>query len=442
MRVLVPTLGWLPIQAQESDDSPYSAYGFGDLLNTNQVVQATMGGTGIAASDPFSVSNIQPASYAGLAKTTFEFGGVGRWVELSSPEQRQTRQAARVLGLSIGIPFGKGKYGLALGIAPVSDVGYRISDSNSLPDGQSVNYSYEGSGGLNKAFLGVGAVVWQRRDSLGNGHRITGGANFNYLFGGIERTRKAEYPSGQSFLNTRAFSSLILRGPTAILGVQYFGDLRERRDPDEDPLRFVVGAFIEPPMRISARSDELTTTYTLGSSGVQIPRDTASISEGVRGEVTLPLAWGLGIGITSPVWTLLAEVKRRDWKQLEIDVEGYALPSEVRAGTTYALGAAWTPLGARNGSFLGRTIYRMGVRHTQDYLVVNDRQLTETALSLGFSFPILNSMTRSRFNIGAETGQRGTISNGAIQERFVDVCVGITITPELREVWFRKRRID
>ena len=52
------------------------------------------------------------------------------------------------------------------------------------------------------------------------------------------------------------------------------------------------------------------------------------------------------------------------------------------------------------------------------------------------------SQTAPRFNIGAELGQRGTTANGALQERFVDVFVGITITPELRENWFRKRRID
>ncbi|MBK8339897.1 MAG: hypothetical protein IPK99_07795, partial [Flavobacteriales bacterium] len=133
---------------------------------------------------------------------------------------------------------------------------------------------------------------------------------------------------------------------------------------------------------------------------------------------------------------------RRDWARLVVDVEGYSLPSEVRAGTTYALGANWTPLGTRNGSFLGRTIYRIGVRHTQDYLVVKEQQLTETGLSLGFSFPLLNSMTRSRFNIGAELGQRGTTANGALLERFADLYIGITITPELRENWFRRRRID
>ncbi|MBK6542478.1 MAG: hypothetical protein IPG10_14590 [Flavobacteriales bacterium] len=442
MRALLPALAWLPVHAQESDDSPYSAYGFGDLLNANQVVQATMGGTGVATADAFSVSSIQPASYAGLGKTTFEFGGVGRWVELSSSSQEQARQAARILGFSIGVPFGKGKYGLALGLTPLSDVGYLITDQNALPDGQAIDYRYEGSGGLNKAFFGVGGVLWQRRDSLGNGHRLTGGANFNYLFGGIERTRKAEYPGGQNFLNTQAFSSLILRGPLGTLGIQYFGDVRERSDPDDDPLRYVLGAFLEPAMRISARLDELTSTYTLGSSGVQFPRDTVTISEGVRGNVTIPMAWGIGVGLTSPVWNVSMEVKRRDWTRLVVDVEGYGLPSEVRAGTTYALGANWTPLGSRNGSFLGRTIYRIGARHTRDYLVVKDQQLAETGVSAGFSFPLLNSMTRSRFNIGAELGQRGTTANGALQERFVDVFVGITITPELRENWFRKRRID
>ena len=64
------------------------------------------------------------------------------------------------------------------------------------------------------------------------------------------------------------------------------------------------------------------------------------------------------------------------------------------------------------------------------------------AFSTGVSLPIMGSSTRSRLNFGAELGERGTTDNGLIRERFASIFVGITITPDGREFWFRKRRIE
>lgn len=63
-------------------------------------------------------------------------------------------------------------------------------------------------------------------------------------------------------------------------------------------------------------------------------------------------------------------------------------------------------------------------------------------MSAGLSLPLMGSMTRSRFNLGADLGQRTSPAAGRISEGFLDLYVGFTITPDIREVWFRKRRIE
>lgn len=428
--------------AQESLESPYTSYGFGDLLNTNQVVQAAMGGVGVAATDPYSVSAQQPASYAHLLKPTFEVGGLARWMRLRAAGGEQRLSTMRPLGLSVGIPFAQGKAGLALGLSPFTDVGYRINDQGALPDGATVRYAYEGSGGLNKAFAGLGTTVWQKRDSLANGHKLTVGANFVYLFGGIERTRKVYFPEGAYYLNTQAFSSLVMRGPAATVGLQYLGDLRRRSSLDDEPLRWTVALSVDPGLAISARRTELVNSFTATTTGVETFRDTIAFTDGARGTVGLPTAYAIGFGVVSPTWTVTAEVRRRDWSALRIDVEGYALPEGLGPSMSYAVGAAWTPLGLRNGSFLGRTTYRLGLRHAQDYLRVGGEALRSTALSAGLSLPLMGSTTRSRFNLGVDLGERTTPAAGRITEGFIDLFVGFTITPDIREVWFRKRRIE
>jgi hypothetical protein len=172
-------------QAQSGDNSPYSSYGFGDLVGNTQVSQAVMGGVGIALVDPYSVINSNPASYAGLIRPCFEIGGVGHFVRLGTSEAQSEGSNGRFLGLSLGIPFGSGRWGLAMGIQPVSEVGYRIEDQKSLPDGESVRLEYRGTGGLNRAYFGMGWALWQQRDSLGNGHRLS--------IGGISTTSSAAW---------------------------------------------------------------------------------------------------------------------------------------------------------------------------------------------------------------------------------------------------------
>ena len=82
------------------------------------------------------------------------------------------------------------------------------------------------------------------------------------------------------------------------------------------------------------------------------------------------------------------------------------------------------------------------MRYYNDYLVVNDTQLQEIGMSFGVSLPLMGSTTRSRLNLGTELGERGTTANGLIQEHYATVFLGVTITPDLREQWFKKRRIE
>lgn len=430
------------LYAQTVTDSPYSSYGFGDLIGNTQVPQALMGGVSVTTLDPYSVASLQPASYAGLQKTTFEIGGVGRRVQLRSDEGSQVRTSARFLGFGLGVPFGSGRWGLALGLAPFSDVGFEITDKAYLSDGQEVDLKYLGDGGLNRAYAGLGWAVWQNRDSLGNGERLTVGANFNYVFGGIERTRKAIYPTGQNYVNDRAFSSLTMRDPTYDVGIQFQGGLKQRRSLDDPLWRYVVGVTVQPQVSLGARRTELITSYTVGSSGVEFTRDTIAYSESVRGKVKVPLAWGLGAGIVGPAWSVMAEIRQRDWSRSRIDVEGYQAPAPLGNSLYYGLGASWTPSGGRAGGFLERSTYRVGFFHQQDYLIVNGEQLKEIGMSFGTSLPVMSSITRSRFNLGVQLGKRGTQANGAIDERYVALYVGVSITPDLREKWFKKTRIE
>lgn len=440
-----------------------------------------MGGTGIALADPFGVSRINPASYPFLGHTTFEMGVTVRNLSYTSDAISTSGHNTRLQGLSLGVPFGKGKWGLALGVHPVTTVSYKITDVVAV-EGGDASLVYSGNGGLDRVYIGLGRVIWQGNDTVNRGGKLSVGANLDYLFGKVEGSRKAYYPSGGGYYNTSVANTFVVRSPMASAGLQYAADLvdpatarmrmrarkarlQERdareemdwlnagRDPKErkpvklpkgegEALRFRIGLCAELPASLAARNTLVANSFLIGSTGVEFPRDTAQFIDGVKGQLNMPAMFGFGIALSQSHWTFTAEHRRRDWSQLSVDVEGYTMHSELSGGASYAMGATYRPSGDARGNFFSGANYRMGARYANDYLVVNGSALDQMAVSFGASFPVMGTTTRSRLNIGAELGRRGDTSNGLLLERYADIFIGITITPDLRERWFKKKRID
>lgn len=446
--LLLPLLA--TAQDQQGSGSPYSAYGFGEFAGATQISQAMMGGLGVAVVDPVSTVASNPASYASLQRTAFETGLSIRSSTFTSNGSQHNGRRTDLMGLSLGVPFGKGRWGLGLGVNPVTNVGYRISDVQPLPAGAgegSVTHNYTGDGGLNRAFFGFGWVLAHKHDSLTNGYRLSVGANVNYLFGTIAETRKAVYPTFSGFYNTSVVSSLVLRDPTGNLGVQFQGDLKPRKKLADgslsEGLRYLAGVTAELPTKLGARRTDLVTTYGIGNSGTEIPFDTVYFADGRKGTVGLPVGLGLGFTVFDQHWSVSAELRQRDWRQLQVQVDGYALPNTLASSSMFILGASYRPSGDLvGGTFWKRSIYRAGVRYNSDYLVVDGHQLTEMGASVGISIPVMGSTTRSRLNFGFELGDRGTTDDGLIRERYAAFYVGVTITPDGRERWFRKSKIE
>ncbi len=500
--------------------SPYSAYGFGDLLHTGQVSSALMGGTGIAYTEQFGILPSNPASYAaarylgseGLLRPVFQGGIRGQFVNQQSETSSSKRTDAQFMGLSIGVPFGKGRWGLAFGLTPFSDVDYQVAQSVPV-DETTVSYEYAGTGGLSRVFAGVGRVLWQEKpDSAGFlGGRLAVGGNFDFIFGSIEQTRKAAYPRNQAYTSTAAFSSLVLRAPTGSFGLHYSDaltskgrslDARDRRKARsqariddwrvqhvdtarmayEDllvwraartrearmewlrginwrttyrdsadmprmkdigvvrPWRFTLGATVDLPTIFNATSSDLVTSFFRGSTGIEVTVDTLPSIGTVAGTLSVPVAFGGGISVHNTRWLFTGEVKRRDWAGSKVDVEGYALPSNLRSSMIYAVGARFTP--SDEGGVFERATYRAGARYADDYLQVNGTPLAITSFTAGLSLPLNAVQTNSYLHFGAEYGQRGTTSDGLLRESFANLWIGLSITPGKRERWFQRYQIQ
>lgn len=428
-----------PAHAQGTGDSPYSAFGFGDLLSTGQATQVLMGGTGVAYTEEYSVVLGNPASYAGMYRPVFEAAVAARTTRFVSSAGDARRKDAGLAGINIGVPFGRGRWGLALGLAPYSDVGYTTTEQQAF-DGGTVKHTYTGSGGLDRAFFGLSRALYQQRsDSVGNrGTRVLLGANFDFIFGSIEQTRDAVYPLGASFSNLRAFSSLVLRAPTADVGLLWEGDLTRRATKEQDNWRYTIGLTAQLPVTFSARSTGVVGSYTV-ASGVETFRDTIVPPWDDKGTVSLPVGLGLGFGIVNERWMITAEARMRDWSATDVDVTGYALPAPLRNSITYAVGARYRP--DDEGGLFQRCYYRMGARYGDDYLQVLGSGLSKWAVTGGLSLPVNAAQTNSYLHLGAELGRRGTTTDGLIREQYATLWIGISLAPWRGERWFTPPKI-
>lgn len=439
---LLPILGPLASAAQSGTiESPYSAFGLGDVHHAVRASQGAMAGAGIAFTEPFTVLSDNPASYSGLLRPSFDVTVLGERVGLRTTDRSAQRGQASFMGFAIGVPFAQGRWGLALGLCPMTDVSYEVVDRASTEVGEVVR-SYTGTGGLDKVFAGVGHTVYtQRADTLGHiGNRLRVGANFNFLFGSVEQTRDAVYPPGGGFSQFRSFSSLVLRAPTGELGAIWEGDLTRRTVREGNNWRYGVGATLQLPVVYHATWSSAATTYGLNSAGTETIRDSVQYVEGAPGRVNAPMGYGLGLSIRDQRWLFTAEVRLRDWTALQTDVPGWEGPGNLRAANTFIAASRFTP--SAEGSLFMRSTYRAGFRYAQEYQVVEGQGLDAMAFSVGSSFPLNALQTNSYVNLGIELGQRGTTSNGLIQERYSAFWVGLTMTPWKGERWLQPYRIQ
>ena len=96
-------------RAQEN--SPYSRFGLGDLLNPQNIVSRSMGGLSIGFADYQAVNYVNPASYANLKVTTLDVGVEvsSRTLRSSVPVKRFNSKYMIPTYLQIGMPLSKKK---------------------------------------------------------------------------------------------------------------------------------------------------------------------------------------------------------------------------------------------------------------------------------------------------------------------------------------------
>jgi hypothetical protein len=432
--------------ASAQENSPYSRYGMGDIVPSQNIVSRSMGGISAGFIDsigflPYSQSiNLSnPASLGGLNNTIFDFAGeidVRALKSNASPEKYKSTNTI-ISYLQLGFPITpkkmlkKGSYwNIAFGLRPLTRINYKIQSNKSISDANniiidSVSTLFEGSGGISQANFSTGIKI----------KNFSFGVSTGYSFGNRQTSTQLRFVNDSvryKFLNAATeanFGGIFLN-----LGLQYGIRLK-----DNSTLR--LGASINLQQNLKSKRSIINETFDYASNDNVISIDTITKINDQKGTIKFPTTYNAGFTYTTAHWMFGADIDIASWSQYRYYEEKDAVQNSMKlhVGGQYYPATLTTPAN-RYWKFVK---YRAGFYYGSDYVKLGTTSKPEFGVTIGAGLP-LTSFQRLRFgdfvvlNTGVEIGQRGNKTNLSLRENIFRINFGVSMTG----AWFQKRKYD
>ena len=413
----------LAIIAQEGTSSPYSFYGIGDIKFKGSVENRSMGSISVLP-DSIHINIQNPAFLADLKLTGLALGVT--YANTKSKTETQEAKARRTSldYLAVGIPVGK--LGIGFGLIPYSSVGYKIGKTITTTNTNNETISNftkrSGIGGVNKVFLGFGYRIT---------NKINIGADVQYNFGTIE-TSDLQYQTDLQY-GTRENNASELRGVNFDLGISYQTKVNTKYS-------FFSSLSYTPEAELTlGNSRNIEIVQLLSSSAVSvIERENIPVADT---KINLPAKFSFGSGFGEvKKWLVGGEITFLNNSAMSNrfnDINNSRFENAVR----YSLGGFFIPNYNSYSNYYKRIVYRGGLRYENTGLVIQnpgypEKSITDFAANIGLGMPLIGTFTN--INIGLEIGKRGTKYANLVEENYINISVGLSLS----EKWFVKRKFD
>ncbi|HUQ65076.1 MAG TPA: hypothetical protein VM101_02920 [Flavitalea sp.] len=409
----------------QTENSPYSRYGLGDHLPSQNIVSRGLGGVSAGYADVISVNFQNPASYARLKRATFDFGLEidNRTLKAINPPRKFSSTSPNISYVQLGLPLStKHNWGMNIGLRPVTSINYKIQKLEKLNESNdSASTLFEGNGGIYEVYTGTGFNI----------KNLSLGFNVGYRFGTKDFSTKRfllpsdtvfVYPS--QYINNTNVGGLFVNG-----GLQYTIKMGK-----QDMLR--LGAFGSMKRDLTAHNHQLVQTFQQNSTTNVIDSIDVISNTNTSGKITYPGTFGGGIMFyKGDMWLLGADFTKTKWS----DYRYFGAVDSVQDAWSFHLGGQIIPNATNAKSYWGRVTYRAGLWYGRDYVKVVD-DLPSWGLSIGFGLPMRPPSYSNQYSIintAFEFGQRGTNSN-LIKENVFKISIGLTLS----DIWFIKKKYD
>jgi hypothetical protein len=400
--------------AQSGSASPYSYFGLGESRFKGTLENRSMSGVAIEQ-DSIHMNILNPASFGAIKLTTFTMGGGYTRTKMKSDKGDASAQRTTLDYLAVALPLGK--MGVGFGLLPYSSVGYNIESLSSDSSGN--NNRLTGSGGLNKAFLGLGYTIIPN---------LVVGADIQYNFGRI-RNSNLEFITSVP-IGTQEQNKSDLNGFSVNLGVMFQGKINKK-------LKYYSSLTYMPESTLVSSNTRTVSTVQYNSNFNLIVMDAVD-SELIRKDIKIPekITFGAGIG-QSRKWLVGTQVVFQNIGESGNGIND-AKNVTYENYSSYSLGGYFIPNYNIFSRYYQKITYRAGLKYGKTGTIVNSKSIDETGITIGFGLPSAAGSSLSNFNIGLEFGKRGTTANGLIQENYGSFSLSFS----LNDRWFRQSKFN
>lgn len=401
--------------------NPYSGYGIGELQEKTFLTNTFMGGVSLGWNDPYSFTPLNPASYSNMLTSTFDVALKGKIQMLEQGDQSFKSTIISFSYFSLGFPISKKiKWAAAFGLIPISSIGYKNTYSTAVNDSVSKTESFENSGGFSQIYLGTSIQLFKK---------INIGINISYLFGNTEDLHTLEFTGQTTNLNLmesnrNSYGNIYVEG-----GAQYIHKITDKKN-------LTIGAIFTPSQNIPANQKHIVQTFER-ISGTVIYKDSVELDEKNIGSITLPFKTGVGFVYNETgKWKIGLDYRYENWSGFQT-IDGEKNLNDMHY--IFAGGELIPDKGSFN--YFKRIAYRAGIKYTDTYLKIDDKNMSVIGASLGFGFPITNKYNKSIINLlnfGVSGGKYLNVPEGGIKETFINVYFGV----RFNDLWFVQPKIE
>lgn len=401
--------------------SPYSIFGVGDLSRQGTAYNRTMGGAGVATRSNRFINILNPAAVTARDSLAFmaDFSLYGDNKVFAQNDIKSVNNTFNINDCVISFPLWSTS-AMMVGISPYSDTGFGYSFDYTDPDviGQTGNISYSasGNGSIYKLFAAAGITFWDR---------LSVGAEMDYYFGNLTKTFTTSI-SDASYNSIKGSTSLQASAVGGKFGLQY-----EQPLGSKSKITFGATYSTGAKMRGYYEDARFSAGYA-ASDTLYYKMDTLGVTRSAR------IASEIGAGVSfkyADKWMLAFDYTRSDWRNSGIEnISGFSSssPFATSLSEAYRLGFEIVPNRNDIRYYLNKVAYRAGAYYKKENFLLNGKTISSMGVTLGATLPIYrwyNGLT-----LGVEFGQRGSLSDGLIRERYVNFSVGVNIF----DIWFQK----
>ena len=414
------------LRAQGLGNSPYSGLGIGEFYGQATASNLGMGGVGISYANPFYLNLQNPALLARRTRfTVFEVGLLGQSKQLgqnvSGRSQSQQSSGLNLGYLALAFPISP-RWTTSINLRPYTYTDYATSGLQQVPGTNfTAQNSYSGKGGVNKASFANGVRLLKN---------VYVGVEGSFLFGNTVKTADARVVGGTVTGTSEPADVVVSRTDRVnYTGLVYkFGG--SWRPKLTDKLTVNLGATYDPSVRIGAKQTDVYQQISLAGSPLSTP-DTVS---NPTGKATLPQQIQAGFTVEYNNRLVVGiDAGTQTWSQFR-NVTNQT--DNLRDSRYIAAGFEFTPK-PTSTKYRDLITYRAGFQVIQTPYTVAGTRIREANVSVGFSLP-LGAYYVNQLNLALIGGQRGVLTGGQLQERYLKLALGVS----LNDWWFRKPVLD